>query len=106
MTRQALSTLLGSALLLALGLAFVWPAAAEYWRELWLVDACLDQGGSFDYKHMRCDFNTAHAATPFFSRHEGIWLRTVLGLALLAGAVAPLITGPVVRRLRSRAPAV
>ena len=52
------------------------------------VDSCLDQGGSYDYKNMRCDFEQSHEYIPFSKRHPnhfqnaGIWFGA-FGLVLI-----------------------
>lgn len=46
------------------------------------VDACLDRGGSYDYRLAACDFNDSHPYVPFLERHI---LVTTLGLVLCLG---------------------
>ncbi len=45
--------------------------AGLYARELYLVDLCIDHGGSFDYTSMTCDPASSHPYIPFLARHTG-----------------------------------
>lgn len=58
-----------------------------YIREWFLVDACLDQGGSFNYLTMSCDHTTSHPDISFFARHRGFsTFASIAGcLALIVG---------------------
>lgn len=53
-----------------------------YLYEAVSVDACLDQGGSYNYRVAACDFNDSHPYVPFLERHV---LATTLGLVLFFG---------------------
>ncbi len=44
-------------------------AGVVYLREAYVVDRCLDQGGSFNYETMSPDFEQSHPYVPFGSRH-------------------------------------
>jgi len=67
-------------ILVALALFAPIRAGWIYMTEFLEVDLCLDQGGSYDYKNMRCDFDQSHEYIPFSVRHPnhvqnaGIWL--------------------------------
>ena len=64
-------------IILALGAPI--RAGFVYMNEAIDVDNCLDQGGSYDYKNMTCDFEMNHKYIPFSKRHpnhfrnSGIW---------------------------------
>lgn len=51
--------LLGAALM-ATGFVLAWSAASDYF----IVDACLDAGGSYDRSRGVCDMGQNHAAIP------------------------------------------
>ena len=80
------SALLATALFLALGLILLWPIGTLYVREFWLVDQCLNLGGSFDYARMTCDDHETHPYIPLTVRHQDLRTRIIVGLALLAAA--------------------
>jgi len=48
-------------------------------NEFMAVDTCLDRGGSYDYRNMRCDFEQSHQYISFSERYpnrfrnSGIW---------------------------------
>lgn len=50
------------------------------------VDACLDQGGSFNYKEDVCDMHEQHPFVPLIARHplliNGTMLVSVIGLLM------------------------
>lgn len=50
------------------------------------VDACLDQGGSFNYKDELCDMENEHPFVPLLVRHpllvNGTMLLSVIGLLM------------------------
>ena len=105
MTWRDRSRLLATALFLGLGLVLLWPLAATYAREFWLVDECLTLRGSFDYARMTCDRRETHPYIPFASRHKGVRTRFTLGLALLVVSGYTHVVGTVATHGRSR-PAV
>ena len=43
--------------------------ALPYAHEFWVVDGCLDGGGSFDYTSGTCDHQENHPYIPFAARH-------------------------------------
>ena len=53
-----------------------------YVREMFLVDACLDLGGSFDYATMTCDPVSTHPYIPFLVRHRGFSIFAFLAVCL------------------------
>lgn len=57
------------------------PLAFVSLRETRAVDACLDQGGSYDYKAGRCDMAASHAYEPFMERHGVLIGATLVALA-------------------------
>lgn len=57
--------------------------AGLYLHEFYLVDACIDSGGSFDYATMTCDPSTSHPCVPFLARHRGFSI-----FAFIAACVA------------------
>jgi heme A synthase len=66
-------------------LALIIPAvilAGLYVRELYLVDACIDSGGSFHYTTMTCDQTVSHPCIPFLSRHRGFSILVFLSVCL------------------------
>jgi len=44
--------------------------AGFYVRERYLVDTCIDNGGSFNYTTMTCDLSVSHPYIPFVARHR------------------------------------
>lgn len=50
------------------------------------VDACLDQGGSYDYLKEQCDMENTHPFVPLIARHplliNGTMLLSVIGLLM------------------------
>ncbi len=49
-----------------------------YFQEFFIIDSCLNKGGSYDYKNMICDYQQNHQFIPFFERTYlfrdlGIW---------------------------------
>jgi hypothetical protein len=83
---------IGVALIMA-GLALPLPAAMSYASELLAVDACLDQGGSYDYAKGRCDDQISHPYVTYEVRHP---LLAHTFLPAIAGAVILVLTGSVV----------
>jgi len=69
-------------ILIALALALPIPACWFYTTELNAVDTCLDQGGSYDYESMKCDFEQTHERIPFSERHPYIWQNAAFMFAL------------------------
>jgi uncharacterized membrane protein YfcA len=53
----------------------------SYIMELSTVNACLDQGGSFDYLKQLCSFDQEHPFIPFSRRH-GVWVNGSMLVAL------------------------
>jgi hypothetical protein len=74
------------------------PLAFISLRETAAVDACLDQGGSYDYKAGECDMAASHAYEPFMERH-GVLIGATL-FALMGAGVAVWLRS---RALRQRA---
>ena len=74
------------------------PLAYLTLRETWAVDACLEQGGSYDYRAGRCDMTATHPYEPFMERH-GVLLGAVV-VALAGASVAVWLRR---RALRERA---
>ena len=69
-------------------LALIIPAvilAGLYLRELYLVDACIDGGGSFHYTTMTCDQTVSYPYIPFLARHRGFSI-----FVLFSGCLAML----------------
>ncbi len=70
------------------GLLFLGPLVAlaiHYGAEAYQADACLDQGGSFDYQTQTCALTQSFPASPYLGRH---WLKVVLAsLASSAGLI-------------------
>jgi hypothetical protein len=70
------------------GLLFLGPIVAlaiHYGVEAYQADACLDQGGSFNYEFQSCSLTQSYPARPDLSRH---WLNVVLAsLASSAGLI-------------------
>ncbi|HEX6373353.1 MAG TPA: hypothetical protein VF006_30800 [Longimicrobium sp.] len=62
------------------------PLAFISLRETLAVDACLDQGGSYDYKAGQCDMTTSHPYEPFMDRHSVLIGATLV--ALMGAGVA------------------
>ena len=56
----------------------------SYVREVWLVDSCLDSGGSFDYLRMICDRDVSHAFVPYSQRHDALVAIVVLATLVAA----------------------
>ena len=54
----------------------------HYGYEAYLVDACLDSGGSFDFEAMSCDAMASHPPIPYWRRH-GVAIVTSLGISLV-----------------------
>jgi hypothetical protein len=63
------------------------PLAFVSLRETRAVDACLEQGGSYDYRAGECDLAQSHAYEPFMERHGVLIGATVVALAGAAVAV-------------------
>ena len=80
----ARSRILGFAIFAA-AVAFGWPATSEFF----VVDACLDSGGSFDYSYGVCDLRVSHPYAPSSFRSPWVILLStgfaLVGLWLLAG---------------------
>ena len=71
------------------GVLFLGPIVAlgiHYGAEAYQADACLDQGGSFDYETQTCSLAQSYPASPYLSRH---WLKVVL--ASLASSVGLIL---------------
>ncbi len=80
LTKRIIASL-GVAAALVLGvIAFRFVADAEN------VDSCLDQGGSFDYQTMRCDFDASHAFASYSTRHPADKAVAVGAFAVVIGA--------------------
>jgi hypothetical protein len=62
------------------------PLAWVSLRETRAVDACLEQGGSYDYRAGECDLAQTHAYEPFMDRH-GVLIGATL-VALVGAGVA------------------
>ncbi|HYR07639.1 MAG TPA: hypothetical protein VEQ60_07715 [Longimicrobium sp.] len=62
------------------------PLAFVSLRETRAVDACLEQGGSYDYRAGECDMAASHAYEPFMERH-GVLIGATL-VALMGAGVA------------------
>ena len=45
--------------------------AAHFGYEVYLADACLDQGGSFNYELWTCSVGERFEASPYLHRHWG-----------------------------------
>jgi hypothetical protein len=56
------------------------PLAFVSLRETRAVDACVEQGGSYDYKAGECDLAQSHAYEPFMERHGVVIGATVVAL--------------------------
>ena len=65
--------------LLILALVALLTPLGLYLREGVSADACLDRGGSHNYRLAECDFNDTHPYVPFLERHV---LITTFGLVL------------------------
>lgn len=61
--------------------------AGLYVRELYLVDACIDSGGSFNYETMTCNHAVLHPYVPFLARYRAFPLIVAI-FACLALLVA------------------
>ena len=66
--------------LLILALVALLTLLGLYLREGVSIDACLDRGGSYNYRLAECDFNDMHPYAPFLERHV---LITMFGLVLV-----------------------
>jgi hypothetical protein len=86
MTRRDRFAVVATALFFAMGLILLWPIGTLYVREFWLVDQCLNVGGSFDYARMTCDDHETHPYIPLTVRNEDLPTRLIAGVALLAAA--------------------
>jgi hypothetical protein len=67
--------------LVCLGAALLFPQVSDFFAS----DACLDSGGSYDYRLHRCDWRVSHPYIPFF-RDWSFWLGALVasaGLGLL-----------------------
>ncbi|MEA3277793.1 MAG: hypothetical protein U9Q81_21435 [Pseudomonadota bacterium] len=50
----------------------------HYGYELYLADACLDRGGSFNYEDWSCSVSERFAYSPYLERH---WGKTLVALS-------------------------
>lgn len=57
------------------------PLAYVSLRETVAVDACVEQGGSYDYRTRRCDMAASHPYRPFAERHGVLIGATIIALA-------------------------
>lgn len=84
--RRSLTVAVAACVLLAVG---PWTPIAFIYTSEWLAaDRCLDSGGSFDYRAMRCDYTANHPYVTFAQRHVALlvlmpYLRVVSAVALL-----------------------
>jgi hypothetical protein len=46
------------------------------------IDACLDDGGSFDYGRFECDFTTTHPVVPYLSARVPVLVGVTVALAV------------------------
>lgn len=57
-----------------------------YFYEQAAIDACLDQGGSFNYRDALCDMESAHPFIPLIARYplqiNGAMLISLIGLGM------------------------
>ena len=61
----------------------------HYFYEAYLVDACLDQGGSFDYENWTCSLTQQFTASPYLHRH---WGKATIALSFsLSGLIVLLL---------------
>jgi hypothetical protein len=74
------------------------PLAFVSLRETRAVNACAEQGGSYDHASRVCDMDASHAYEPFMERH-GVLLGATL-VALIGACVAMWLRS---RALRERA---
>jgi len=56
--------------------------AGIYVRELYLVDTCIDSGGSFNYTTMTCDLSVVHQYIPFVARHRAFTILVFISACL------------------------
>lgn len=57
----------------------------HYGYEAYLADACLEQGGSFDYENWTCSVTESYEFSPYLDRH---WGKAVVALSLsLSGLI-------------------
>lgn len=56
--------------------------AGFYMRELYLVDTCIDSGGSFNYTTMTCDLSVLHQYIPFVARHRAFTILVFISACL------------------------
>jgi hypothetical protein len=62
----------------------------HYFYEAYLVDACLDQGGSFDYDTWTCSLSEQFAASPYLHRH---WSKAVIAASFsLSGLIVIVLS--------------
>ncbi len=76
---------------LTVGTILVLVAAYLVWQPVshfFAVDACLDQGGSFDYVAGACDFERSHPYSPDESFGGTYYLMAILVAIAGAGAIA------------------
>ena len=57
---------------------------AAYAKEVFVVDKCLDAGGSYNYMAGECDVNSSHPLLPFNERHSLLYIA-----GILSGVVGP-----------------
>jgi hypothetical protein len=87
------SSLLGVVAAL-LFLATVSPMVMIWGLENQKVDQCLELGGSFDYRQLRCDPTVDHPFVPFAERHPTLFRLAQAGLvAVVAVGGIALATG-------------
>lgn len=51
----------------------------HYGYDAYVVDACLEQGGSFDFERMPCSLTATFPYVPYLNRH---WPKVLLALGL------------------------
>lgn len=93
---------IAACLLLAAG---PWAPIALIYTSEWLqVDRCLDSGGSFNYRAMKCDYTTNHPYVAFSRRHVRLvlvipHLIVISAIAIVAAIVLLLARSVGTRRL-------
>ncbi len=94
------------AVLALLAAATLWPVASTYVRDWTAIDACLDDGGSFDHARLRCDSAASHPYVSFRRRHATLVGEAGLRLVGIMVIGLALAVGHDVRQRRSRRPTV
>jgi len=82
--------------MILVGVALPAPAVTSYANEFFVVDRCLDIGGSYDYSRGVCDSSRNHPYVPFSSRHPHL-ARTAVPLGT-AGLILIIIGAAVFGR--------